>query len=210
MIKIDKKPFEKEQPVQYLKNAIPTPVWDGDKPFQWSVCIGNRGFNVKKKLLPFLLKATKNHCAFCDYYPLTPDHFDIPLEHFEPKSKVPEKAYSWENLFPVCGGCTKNKKERFDSNLLKPDDETYSFDEYFAITGEGLLQCKSKTKDSRANVTIDIYKLNRGFLVKERKKHIRDFPKINPAHPEEYPFRFLIPIFCNYTSTDDIINSYIQ
>jgi uncharacterized protein (TIGR02646 family) len=210
MVKIDKQQFEQDRPVQMLRNANPIPVWDGRKPFPWTVMIENRGFDVKRNLLPLLLKVTKEHCAFCDFYPLTPEINPVPLEHFEPKSTTPEKAYSWENLFPVCAGCTDKKRERFDENLLKPDDISYSFEAHFSVTGEGWLECKQKQKTSRAFITIDIYKLNRGALVRERKKHIRDFPKIKPDNPDEYPFRFLIPYACNGTSTDDIINSYIQ
>lgn len=210
MVKIDKSRFNDNPNVQRLEQAAPPLVWNGEKPFPWKVSINGRGVDIKKVLLPLLLEVTNRHCAFCDTHPLTPDFHPISIEHFEPKSKRPEKAYSWENLFPACDGCTRNKGDRFDEKLLKPDDDSYSFDAHFRISGEGWLECKQKQKKSRASITIDIYKLNRGALVSERKKYIRDFPKLNPENPNDYPFRYLIPYVCTGTSIDNIINRYIQ
>ncbi|MEZ4955199.1 MAG: hypothetical protein R2825_16670 [Saprospiraceae bacterium] len=210
MVKIDRTTFESNKTVETLKNVRPPLSWNGEKPFSWRVMIDGRGFNVKKQLLPILLKVTKCHCAFCDLYPLSTDFFDIPIEHFMPKSKNPEKAYSWDNLFPVCNGCTQKKGEKFDDLLLKPDDPNYDFDSNFMVTGEGLIKCKMEKRKSPASITIDIYKLNRGTLLSERKRWIRDFPKINPQNPDEYPFRFLIPIVCKYKQPDDIINKYVS
>ena len=81
--------------VQKLLGADPYPTWDGKGEFDWSVQINGRGFNIRKMLLPVLLEMTHKHCAFCDYYPLSSDHFHASIEHYQPKckDKFPEKAY---------------------------------------------------------------------------------------------------------------------
>jgi len=207
--------FADDYNVNILAKAEP---WNGDGQFTWSILINNRGFDIRKKILPLLLKMTNKHCAFCDYFPLSVDVLNpIPIEHFYPKckDKFPEKAYEWGNLFPSCNGCTSNKKDKFDEKLLKPDNDEYNFDNYFDVTGDGKL-IPSKTADEtskkKAQITIEIYKLNkRGDLLSLRKQASRDYPKLLPIFDkDERPFRFLIPIAEKAKNTDAIINSFIQ
>ena len=74
---------------------------------------------------------TQRHCAFCDG-PLGIESRET-VEHFRPKSKFPELAFAWENLFPCCDVCQSHKGERFDLHLLKPDDDDYHFERYFVV-----------------------------------------------------------------------------
>ncbi len=209
MYKLDKKEFENHQNVQKIIVAQHKLAWDINNKFSWNVTIDNRRYHVKRIFLPQLLKATKNHCAFCDAYPLDILGINnIPIEHFEPKSKAPDKAYFWSNLFPVCYPCTDEKKDRFDDNLIKPDDDEYEFKKFFFVTGEGFIECVRGDKKSKASITIDIYKLNRSYLVKERKKSIRDYPKLQINNPDEYPYRYLIDTARRYKDPLDIINKY--
>ncbi|MCR9101397.1 MAG: hypothetical protein NXI25_15660 [bacterium] len=216
MIKINRKKYDSHPDVQRLINAAPR--WDGEGKFNWRIEIEGRGFHLRKKLLPVLLEMTKKHCAFCDYYPLSEELINpIPIEHFFPKSKnkFPEKAYEWRNLFPSCNGCTSKKKDRFDEQLLKPDEEDYSFDTFFEVSGDGKLMpskiADSKSKE-RAKVTIEIYGLNkRGILLSERKKHLRDYLRIAPIDDiDNRPYRFLIENIKEPFNPDDVINRFFQ
>ncbi len=215
MVKIHRAQFTNEQDVTTLAKALP---WDGEGKFTWSIKINDQGFNIRKKILPILLKMTQKHCAFCDFYPLSEDLLNpIPIEHFYPKckGKFPEKAYQWDNLFPSCNGCTAKKRDRFDEKLLKPDDQDYTFEAYFKVTGDGKLEpsdTSDKNSKERVKTTIDIYKLNeRGELLSERKRWVRDFLKLCPIqNRDEYPFRFIIPIAQQATNPDEIINSFIE
>lgn len=214
MMKIDRTPFEQEPDVKLVIDASLT--WDGNGKFQWETTIDGKKYNIKKLLMPHLLKMTSSHCSFCDYHPLSSDFFDIPLEHFYPKCKncYPQKAYTWENLFPSCNGCTRCKGDKFDKNLLKPDENYYCFEMYFFVTGDGKItpaSSKDPSVTDRAKTTIDIYQLNRGELLTQRKKWVSDFKKLCPIkNPDEYPFRFLIPFASASINADEVINSFIQ
>lgn len=200
MVKLDRKLVENLDGVQKVKKIQPPITWNPRS--KWQIIYKNERIHVKKELMPALLQMTGYHCAFCDYK-LEPHNFDISIEHFYPKVRFPEKGYCWENLFPSCAGCTKEKGEAFDDDLLRPDDEGYSFNRFFFVTGEGHL--KPLHDNKKANVTIDIYKLNRGGLVTQRRNWITGV--IKSDNNEERPFRFLIQI----TSTsDEIINQFIQ
>lgn len=202
MIKINRNNIESHAGVLKLKSIPPT-KWN--KKNKWNISHNGNKINVKKLILPALLELTKHHCAFCDYK-LEPDNFDVVLEHFYPSSKFPEKGYLWDNLFPVCNTCTRVKDDHFDECLLRPDDESYSFQNFFWITGEGHLLALNSNK--RAECTIDMYKLERGGLVSQRKRWIDIFKKIKPCLDEsdEHPFRFLLPFI---EENDDVIESIL-
>ena len=215
-MKIDRGPFKTDPDVLVVKHLNLS--WNGEGKFKWEITHNGKRINIKKKLMPSLLKMTANHCAFCDYYPLTSDFFHPSIEHFYPKciDKYPEKAYEWENLFPSCNGCTEKKDNDFNLDLLKPDDVNYSFERYFEVTGDGKL-CPSKIADKdsidRAKITIKIYQFNtRGMLLSERKKWIELYKEnsIFAKNPDEHPFRFLIPVFNYVTNPDDLINDFLQ
>lgn len=214
-MQIDRLPYIERPAVKQLINA--NVRWDGNGDFSWSVKVNDRGFNIRKKILPILLEMTKRHCAFCDFYPLSPEILNpIPIEHFYPKckDKYPEKAYLWDNLYPVCFGCTDSKKDKFDEKLLKPDDPSYVFEKYFMITGDGKI-CPSnygnQDEIERSKRTIEIYKLNRGYLWSERKKCYEDYFKLVPINNiDQRSFRFLIPIIEKTLNPDDIINKFLS
>jgi len=222
MMKIDRISYVTHPDVQKLVNANLT--WNPENgKFKWKVTIGGEEFEINKAIKPILLEMTKNHCAFCDYL-ISSDFFHPSIEHFEPKSKCPEKAYLWENLFPSCNGCTEKKDDKFDIKLLKPDEDSYSFGVYFTVTGDGKIE-PALTADGitreRAEVTIEIYKLNkRGTLLKERKKHFEDYQKLGPIiNEDDRNFRFLISFAEQARKSsgpeltshpDTIINEFIQ
>jgi len=53
------------------------------------------------------------------------------IEHHKPKSRFPDEAYSWGNLFYCCSLCQSRKREIWHARLLKPDEADYAFSRYF-------------------------------------------------------------------------------
>jgi uncharacterized protein (TIGR02646 family) len=76
----------------------------------------------------FLL--TQGHCTFCDGYPIGETSKET-IEHFYPKNDFPLQAYEWENLFYCCDKCQSEANKLAFIVTLKPDEATYTFDDYF-------------------------------------------------------------------------------
>ncbi len=117
--------------------------------------------------IPKLLEITNEHCSFCDK---SIDADVAQIEHFKPKVKYPKSAFDWNNLYAICSACNLRKKDRYNSNLLKPDIKNYKFENHFEF--------KTKTgfiisKNNKALITIDFYKLNRAVLLKKRKEELK-------------------------------------
>lgn len=132
---------------------------------------------VNQHLVPILREMTKDHCAFCDLLPVVP----YTIEHFRPKSdsRYYLLAYQWENLFICCGYCQQAKSELFDELLLKPDELTYEYNQYFLCDPvTGLLEPNPKATEAdqaRATVTINLYKLNDFGRPTHRKREIKKY-----------------------------------
>lgn len=217
MIKLNRKEHENNKVVQdYLKYNI---VWNGVGKFSWRVISEKKIIDIKKILKPHLLEMTAHHCAFCDYL-LSPDNFDVRIEHFYPKSQKEfhERAYQWDNLFPSCDGCTRVKGDRYKPELLKPDDNDYFFEKFFHVTGDGKIipsiNSDNEMHKKRAEVTICLYHLNkRGGLLSNRKKWIkifRELCKTKDFNPNEHPFRFLLPIVKDSLDYNGVINDFLK
>lgn len=54
-----------------------------------------------------LFESTYRKCAFCEGFP--EDNGNIEVEHFHPKSRYPDEAFSWENFLPCCRKCNSAK-----------------------------------------------------------------------------------------------------
>jgi uncharacterized protein (TIGR02646 family) len=149
----------------------------------------NRGYD---DLVKELSAMTRNHCSFCDAYPMG-RRIPHTIEHFKPKSKFPREAYKWENLFLCCGLC-QEKGDQFDKRLLKPDVKSYSFDKYFDInwtTGELLPNRDASENDrKRAEITIKLYRLNDNGKPDDRLEELEKYNKDTDI--DEWPYRFFI------------------
>ncbi len=145
-------------------------------------------------LVEKLSAMTKEHCSFCDAYPMI-RRMKRTVEHFRPKTKFPLIAYKWNNLFLCCGLC-QEKGDEFDEKLLKPDDDAYSFDEFFVInwdTGE-LKPNKGQSIDNqiRAEITIKLYRLNKNGKPEDRLEELGKFNDSNNPNIDEWAYRFFI------------------
>ncbi len=116
---------------------------------------------LNKVLEEPLGEMTQEHCAFCDG-PFVESRRTV--EHFRPKKKFANQAFEWGNLFPACDACQAAKLEKWNEFLLKPDDASYVFDEYFFCDADsGALIPNPAANDdnkARAKITIEIYGLN--------------------------------------------------
>jgi uncharacterized protein (TIGR02646 family) len=157
-------------------------------PFRWPQY---RGKLVNQLLLPILIEMSKGHCAYCDGYELGAISRET-IDHFEPKSKFPDKSFEWENLFPACDACQSARREEFDSDMLKPDEAEYEFERFFKVnyaTGHLVPNPAASPQDQhRADVTIRLFGLNRTQLVSSRRRAVRE----DSCLPiDERSFRFL-------------------
>ena len=156
-----------------------------EKTFAWPQ---KNGKPLNHILLPALKEQTQEHCSFCDAYPVSPPGTET-IEHFRPKSVYHEDAFSWGNLYYCCNHCQKQKQEKFDEKLLRPDELGYRFDDYFRwdfISGHLLPNDAPNVSDEnreRAKLTIKMYGLNVGHP-EVRLNQLRKCPQpeIGRAH----------------------------
>ncbi len=174
-----------------------TAVWIGKqnekKPWRWPV---KDGQSINLLLLEPLRKQTANHCSFCDGFPVESLSVET-IEHFHPKSSIPEKAFEWRNLFYCCTRCQAAKKENFDPLLLKPDEPDYVFNRYFICdytTGRINPNPRSNEADQkRAETTITLYDLNGASRPESRRMTLRHWRNESEgAMLDEFAFRDFI------------------
>lgn len=141
-----------------------------------------------------LTASSQECCAFCDV-PLGPGSLET-VEHFRPKSKFPELAYHWENLFPCCDVCQNIKGEDFDEALLKPDASDYTFERYFLANGRtGALEIpasNSPEDQKRAEITCSIYGLNTPARCKARRRELKKYRDRSSNDLDDYEYRFFL------------------
>lgn len=149
----------------------------------------NKGYD---DLLKDLSDMTQSHCSYCDAYPMGP-RLRRTVDHFKPKTRFPLEAYKWENLFLCCDLCQERNKE-FDERLLKPDENSYSFDKYFDIdwvTGELKPNRDASPEDrERAKITIEYFRLNNNGKPDDR---LEELNKFDPAiEIDKFSYRFFL------------------
>jgi uncharacterized protein (TIGR02646 family) len=161
---------------------------NANKPWRWPV---EEGIPINRIISEPLKQQTDAHCSFCDSFPVETVSGDT-IEHFKPKSKFPESAFDWHNLFYCCARCQTSKREKFDDLLLKPDAENYSFSRYFNMdfTKGTIVPNPMATPDdqARAATTISLYGLNEYNRPNDR---IRWIEKSSQAQLHDCPYRFM-------------------
>lgn len=135
-------------------------------------------------------------CAFCEFKVEQGQ-----VEHYRPKTKYYWLAYSWDNLLYSCPNCNQFKGTNFDvlGQVIGPpqitddlsDINVWSSQRYDSqekpkllnperdeLNGRFLFDIQGNVKgnnDSRADYTIETCRLNRDFLVDERRRIIEVF-----------------------------------
>ena len=125
----------------------------------------------KEKVVDILTKGlsiiSHFHCSYCGIFPLKQSVGGRSIDHFKPKSKFPELAFEWENLFIACSDCQQIKGNNYPSlPPLKPDHPNYKFDYWFKINwvNNHIVPRASLTAEEQAiaQATLDWLGLNKG------------------------------------------------
>jgi len=181
---------------EMIRNTSPTFL--EDKKVEWTdKFVKSNNFwwhNFNDEILNELKIQTNNHCAFCDRCMSPFGDASEEIEHFKPKSKFPEFAFEWTNLYAICTECNKIKNDRFDDLLLRPD-VNYLFVDFFwynFLSGE--IEIQNNINQASAKKTLELYGLNRKKLVNRRLNYLLNYSKIEDKTTligEEKPFRFI-------------------
>ncbi|MDJ0840707.1 MAG: TIGR02646 family protein [Acidobacteriota bacterium] len=154
---------------------------------------------LNQHLMPVLLFMTRNHCSYCDGFPMGVMTTRT-IDHFKPKEAFPEEAYSWSNLFACCNACQDAKGTQTSPSLLKPDDVDYAFSRYFLFnyrTGEiEINPFATQGEQTRARITLDILDLNNAGvdLPGARQRAYENHDPDRPRPIEERPYRFMFSL----------------
>jgi len=163
-------------------------------PFAWRI---NQGSRVNDLIWDALNVVAKDHCAFCDGYPLG-TFARRTIEHFRPVSLYPRLAYTWANLFICCDRCQAAKRAQFDKLLLKPDTLDYAFERYFIVnyrTGEIEANPGANEEDQqRAQLTIIFYALNEHGRPQSRLSEAKKYRALphDDYILDDFPYRFFL------------------
>lgn len=118
----------------------------------------------KKEIRDALLISSYHKCCFCETK-LEEVNGYPEVEHFEPKSKYPQKCFDWSNLMPICRYCNASKGDHdtVNESIVNPyQDEPYKFLFFDNLRLKPIENCEIGQK------TIDICNLNRGALIQHR------------------------------------------
>ena len=148
--------------------------------FSWYVAEGK---TAREHLLPPLRKQTQEHCSFCDAFPVEGISNET-IEHFRPKSRFYDQAYTWSNLYYCCDACQNAKREQWDDQLLHADAAEYFFSKYFEYdftTGEIRPNPLANPEDQqRAAVTVRLYGLDSAARRRNRLNELLQYTKCEP------------------------------
>ncbi|MDR6562824.1 MULTISPECIES: HNH endonuclease [unclassified Arcicella] len=144
-------------------------------------------------ILPILMEQTDNHCSYCDGFPLL--SADETIDHFKPKSKFPHEVCRWENLYIACAHCQHVKGTQYDDLLLRPDETTYNFNDYFFYDYTEhkikILPSLPADKLRKAEITCEILSFNHKAMVESRIQSYEGFND-KPDYPRELlAYRFI-------------------
>lgn len=76
---------------------------------------------IKKPLKDALMKMSHKKCVYCECM-LDIEAKDVTIDHFLPKSTTPDKVVTWENLFPSCLRCNREKRD-YEGKMVNPCED---------------------------------------------------------------------------------------
>jgi uncharacterized protein (TIGR02646 family) len=77
---------------------------------------------AKRAIQPVLREMAHGKCAYCEGVLETTG--DLLIDHYMTKTREPNHAFEWTNLFPACQKCNRAKGDQdHRGRLLKPDSE---------------------------------------------------------------------------------------
>jgi len=153
--------------------------------------------NVEHILIENLSVLTNFCCSYCGIYPLMQNVGSRSIDHFKPKSKFPELAFEWTNLFVVCEDCQKIKKDSYPQiEPIKPDNLEYDFDYWFEINWKNNFiepnKIRNDTEKNIAQTTIEWLGLNKGFRPKIRFEELKKYKKNANLDIEIYSYKYFL------------------
>lgn len=178
--------------VRWSKRYSKTKTVNSSHVFRWATINKVR---INSLLVPILLRMSNNHCHYCDKFPLLEG--DLTIDHFCPKgrSEFYSIAYQWENLFLSCNHCQTCKMENYDSDLLRPDDINYRFQNYFIynfstheLESNPLLSSIDTIKVVK---TLEVFNFNHPSLLTMRRHAFERYQFDPIKNLADYPFRFV-------------------
>ncbi len=119
-----------------------------------------------------LIAETHGKCAYCESKLRHVAHGDI--EHIAPKSRVPSKAYDWNNLTLACDVCNENKGDYYSDDPVRSQDglvDPYVDDpaDHFLFMREVVVP---RPDSLRAKATEAVIKLSRAELLERRRERM--------------------------------------
>lgn len=111
---------------------------------------------IKKPLKTALLEMSHGKCSYCECL-LGIESKDVTIDHFLPKSKHPDQVVEWENLFPACLRCNREKKNCQERIVNPCVDEPAQF---VALDKTNTFRFKGIDAEGIGKATIRTIKLN--------------------------------------------------
>lgn len=164
-----------------------------------------------------LLAETAGKCAYCESKIRHIAHGDI--EHIIPKSKVPEKAYDWDNLTIACDMCNENKGDYFNADSAQTHEDLV--DPYIDDPKEHFLFLREilhpRPDSMRGYKTNYIIKLSRSELLEHRRERMDFLDGLVRAYQNadaQYKELLLSDLYMNHLKESDEYsassNAYIE
>jgi uncharacterized protein (TIGR02646 family) len=130
----------------------------------------NRAFEEIRATLKSMATG-RERCMYCE------DSAATDIEHFWPKSKYPERAFSWANYVLACSGCNSNsKREKFPLDeagaplLIDPTVEDPREHLVLSVrTGKYLPRTRQGQESRKGQESIEVFGLGRDILEKGRQ-----------------------------------------
>lgn len=111
---------------------------------------------IKKPLKDELLRMSHGKCVYCECR-LNIESKDVTIDHFLPKSTHPGSVVKWENLFPACLRCNREKGD-YEGKLVNPCKDKPQ--DYFALDSKSRYRLKGIDQAGIGKNTIVSIKLN--------------------------------------------------
>ena len=152
---------------------------------------------VSQLLSEELSEMTNFHCSFCGIYPLKQFAGGRSIDHFKPKTKFPEKAFDWNNLFISCSDCQNIKGGNFpDIEPIKPDNPNYNFDYWFKINWENNFiipnTLRTLSEQNIAQKTINWLGLNKGERPDARNDELEKYRSSDISNVQKWSYPYFL------------------
>jgi uncharacterized protein (TIGR02646 family) len=182
-------------------NALVATVANGQKPTEAMI-----GRYRHPEIKGALLSETAGKCAYCESKVRHIAYGDI--EHVVPKSKVPTKAYAWDNLTIACDVCNTNKGDHYTADPASSQDNL--IDPYVDRPNDHFLFLREvvcpRPDSLRGKMTESVIKLTRSELLERRRERMDFVDGLVRAYtlaPPEFQTMLLRDLYENHLADVD-------